>query len=75
MNKYLRITEITWMVIGIICLGATAFYFIIGNNDNGLLFLICTFVSGIMYNMRRRFNRQLRRAAEKAQQEEKAGKK
>jgi hypothetical protein len=73
MKKYLRITEYSWMVLAILCACVTIYYFIVGAQDDGVIAMMVTLFAGIMYSMRRRFNRMMERAAQKeAETEEKA---
>ncbi|HLG02537.1 MAG TPA: hypothetical protein VI731_03015 [Bacteroidia bacterium] len=62
MKKYLRFSEYVWAVITILCIGVTVFYFAVGNSDNGVFGMIMTAVAGLMYSLRRRFNRHVERA-------------
>ena len=69
MNKYLRISEYTWLVLTVLAAGTTAFYFYMGNQDNGVLLAGITVFSAIMYNMRRMFNRRLLKEAKRREEE------
>ena len=60
MKKYLRITEYVWMVLAILCAGVTSYFFIINDPEDG------TF-AGIMYSLRRRFNRHVERKIKQQQ--------
>ncbi len=71
MKRYLRITEYTWMVLAILCAGLTAYYFINKNTDNGTFSLLITLFAGVMYSLRRRFNRHLEREAKKHEEQSK----
>jgi hypothetical protein len=57
MKKYLRITEFVWMILACLCVGITVYYFIVGDNDNGVFAMVVTLLAGVMYSLRRRFNR------------------
>jgi hypothetical protein len=35
MKKYLRITEYVWMILAILCACVTAYFFIIGDQEDG----------------------------------------
>ena len=72
MKKYLRITEYVWMVLAILCAGVTTYFFIRKDQEDGTFAMVVTLFAGIMYSLRRRFNRHLERE-EKRQQEKKSG--
>jgi membrane protein implicated in regulation of membrane protease activity len=75
MKKYLRATEYVWMALALLCVGVTTYYFIMGDNDNGVFAMVVTLFAGIMYSLRRRFNRHVERVEKRNQEEmEKAGK-
>jgi hypothetical protein len=63
MKRYLRITEYTWLVLAILCIGVTVYLFVTGRSDDGTFGLLITLFAGIMYSMRRRFNRHVERAS------------
>ncbi|CAN5817698.1 hypothetical protein BH11BAC7_BH11BAC7_02590 [soil metagenome] len=65
MKKYLRITEYVWMVLAILCACVTAYFFIIKDQDDGTFAMVVTLFAGIMYSLRRRFNRHLERVEKK----------
>lgn len=72
MKRYLRITEYTWLVLGLLCLGVTVYFFVIHDTDSAGFAMIITAFAALMYSMRRRFNRHLERVA---REQEKNGKK
>lgn len=61
MKKYLRITEYIWMVLALLCAGITAYFFIMKDNENGTFAMMVTLFAGVMYSLRRRFNRHVER--------------
>ncbi len=71
MKRYLRITEYVWLTLAFVCVAVTTYYFIKGDNDNGTFAMVVTLFAGIMYSLRRRFNRHVERAAKKQQELEK----
>ena len=74
MKKYLRFTEILWMVLAILCAGITVYYFIAGDTENGTFAMVVTLFTGVMFSLRRRFNRHVERAANRQEELEKKGK-
>ncbi|HEU4718333.1 MAG TPA: hypothetical protein VFU15_10890 [Bacteroidia bacterium] len=70
MKKYLRLTEYSWLFLAIICIGITTYFFIIHDTDSGSIGLMLTLFAGIMYNMRRMFNRRMERMAKKQEEEQ-----
>ncbi|MDQ3111306.1 MAG: hypothetical protein M3R17_15570 [Bacteroidota bacterium] len=71
MKKYLRITEYVWMVLAILCAGVTAYFFIMKDTQDGTFAMVVTLFAGIMYSLRRRFNRHLERQEKRAAEEKK----
>jgi hypothetical protein len=69
MNKYLRITEFVWLAMAGIAAITTIYMFIIGAKENGIFCLMITLFCAVMWNMRRMFNRRIRRDAEKREAE------
>jgi hypothetical protein len=65
MRKYLRITEYVWMTLAILCAGVTAYFFIMKDQEDGTFAMVVTLFAGIMYSLRRRFNRHLERQEKK----------
>lgn len=63
MKKYLRITEYVWMVLAIACAGVTVYFFAIGASDDGVFAMMVTLFAGVMYSLRRRFNKMVERSA------------
>ena len=61
MKKYLRITEYVWLVLAILCAGVTVYFFIIGAQDDGVFAMMVTLFAGVMYSLRRRFNKMVAR--------------
>ena len=53
-HKMLRVLEMVWLVIGCIGLISFAYAMIVGRKDQAIYFLVFTFVSGIMYAVRKR---------------------
>ena len=54
MNKTFRILEIIWLVLGCIGIVMCAMNIMAHDNRSAVYFLIFTFVSGIMYAVRKR---------------------
>lgn len=54
MHKMLRILEVIWLVIGIIGVVAFIYAMIAGSREQAIYFLVFTFVSGVMYAIRKR---------------------
>ncbi len=69
MKKYLRATEYVWMVLAILCACVTAYFFIIGSQEDGTFAMVVTLFAGIMYSLRRRFNRHMERVEKRAGEE------
>lgn len=69
MKRYLRITEYVWLTLSILCVGITAYFFIIGDQDDGVFAMVVTLFAGVMYSMRRRFNRMTERAAKEQEKQ------
>jgi hypothetical protein len=67
MKKYLRITEYVWMVLAILCAGVTSYFFIINDPEDGTFAMVVTLFAGIMYSLRRRFNRHVERKIKQQQ--------
>lgn len=61
MKKYLRITEYVWMILAILCAGVTVYFFAIGAQDDGVFAMMVTLFAGVMYSLRRRFNKMVQR--------------
>jgi hypothetical protein len=61
MKKYLRITEMVWLGLAIFLVCLTAYLFIAGRQDEATMMMIFTAFAGVMYSMRRRFNRHVAR--------------
>jgi hypothetical protein len=75
MKKYLRATEYVWLTLAFLCVGVTAYYFIIGSTDDGVFAMVVTLFAGIMYSLRRRFNRHVERVEKKNREAEERGEK
>jgi len=67
MKKYLRITEYVWMVLAILCAGVTSYFLIINDQEDGTFAMVVTLFAGIMYSLRRRFNRHVERKIKQQQ--------
>ncbi len=67
MKKYLRITEYVWMVLAILCAGVTSYFFIFNYPEEGTYAMVVTLFAGIMYSLRRRFNRHVERKIKQQQ--------
>ncbi len=65
MKKYLRITEILWLVMAMLSLITTIYMFITKAQENAIFCLMITLFCGVMWNMRRMFNRRIVREAQK----------
>lgn len=72
MKKYFRATEIIWMILALLCAGVTSYYFIVGDTENGTFAMVVTLFAGIMYSLRRRFNRHVERVAKRQEEAERA---
>lgn len=70
MKKYLRITEYVWMVLAIVCVGVTVYFFVIGAQDDGVFAMMVTLFAGVMYSLRRRFNRMIERKEKESRGEQ-----
>ncbi|MCU0434052.1 MAG: hypothetical protein MUC87_11405 [Bacteroidia bacterium] len=57
MNSYFRFSEYMWLVLAIICAGLTAWFFITKQTDNGYFAVGMAVLAGVMYGLRRRFNK------------------
>jgi hypothetical protein len=68
MKRYLRATEYVWMALAILCACVTTYFFIIKDQDDGTFAMVVTLFAGIMYSLRRRFNRHLEREEKKAKE-------
>jgi hypothetical protein len=68
MKRYLRATEYVWMALAILCACVTTYFFIIKDQDDGTFAMVVTLFAGIMYSLRRRFNRHLEREEKKARE-------
>lgn len=68
MKRYLRITEYLWMVLALLCAGITTYFFILNEKDNGTFAMVVTLFAGIMYSLRRRFNRHVERQVKKQEE-------
>lgn len=69
MKKYLRATQMVWMVMAILALGTTIFMFIKGSQDNGIFCMMITLFCAVMWNMRRMFNNKMERDWKKREEE------
>jgi hypothetical protein len=67
MKRYLRITEYTWMILAILCACVTTYFFIRKDTEDGTFAMVVTLFAGIMYSLRRRFNRHVERQIKKQQ--------
>ena len=70
MKKYLRATEFVWMGMALLALITTLYMFITGAQDNAIFCLMITLFCGVMWNMRRMFNRRLEREAQRRAEED-----
>ena len=52
--KMLKILEVIWLAIGVIGVLAFAFSIITGKQEQSIYFIVFTFISGLMYAIRRR---------------------
>ena len=68
MNKIFRILEISWLIIACVGVLMTAYFIITKDSQGSIFFLIFTFVSGIIYSIRKRQRRKYE-AAEKLKQQ------
>lgn len=71
MNKIFRVLEIVWLVMAGVGIVSTAYFIILKDNHGAIFFILFTFVSGIMFSVRRR----QRKKFEAAQQHQKEQKK
>lgn len=75
MKKYLRATQMVWLVMAILALGTTVYMLLIkADSDNAIFCLMITLFCGVMWNMRRMFNNRIEREAKKREEAEGAGK-
>lgn len=65
MNKMFRILEIFWMIMAGVGVVLSAYFIIIGDNQNAIFFLIFTLVSGIIYMIRKRQRKNFERVQQK----------
>ena len=65
MKKYLRATQLAWMVMAILAAITTIYMIFTGAKDNAIFCLMITLFCGVMWNMRRMFNNKLEREARK----------
>jgi hypothetical protein len=72
MKKYLRATQMVWLVMAILALGTTIYMFIVGAQDNAIFCMMITLFCAVMWNMRRMFNNRIEREMKK--RDEEAGK-
>lgn len=70
MKKYLRATQMVWMVMAILAAGTTVYMLIKGASDNAIFCLMITLFCGVMWNMRRMFNNRIEREAKKREEQE-----
>jgi len=70
MKKYLRITQMLWMVLAILAVITTVYMLIIGAKDNAIFCLMITLFCGVMWNMRRMFNNRIEKEMKKRLEEE-----
>ena len=70
MKKYLRATEYVWMALAILCACVTVYFFIVNQQEDGTFAMVVTLFAGIMYSLRRRFNRHLERVEKKSREGE-----
>jgi flagellar basal body-associated protein FliL len=69
MKKYLRATQMVWLVMALLALGTTIFMLIQGSSDNAIFCLMITLFCGVMWNMRRMFNNKMEREWKKREEE------
>lgn len=70
MKKYLRATQMVWLVMAVLAAGTTVYMLIKGASDNAIFCLMITLFCGVMWNMRRMFNNRIEREYQKKQAEE-----
>jgi hypothetical protein len=73
MKRYLKFTLYLWMGVAILCACVTTWFFIDKDTESGTFMMVVTLFAGIMYSLRRRFNRHVERKIK--QMEELEGKK
>jgi hypothetical protein len=71
MRKYLRATQLVWMIMAIFALITTIYMFITGAQDNAIFCMMITLFCGVMWNMRRMFNNRMEREMKKRDEEAK----
>jgi hypothetical protein len=54
LQKMLRVLELVWLAVGFVGLAAFVYAMVSGRRDQGIYFLVLTFVSGVMFAVRRR---------------------
>lgn len=69
MKKYLRATEFVWLGMAVLALITTVYMYLNGSKDNAIFCLMITLFCGVMWNMRRMFNRRIEREAKRREQE------
>jgi hypothetical protein len=57
MNSYFRFSEYMWLGLAVICAGLTAWFFLTKQTDNGFFAMGMAALAGVMYGLRRRFNK------------------
>ena len=53
MKKMLRVLETVWLVIAFVGLGSFVYAMCMGHKDQGIYFIVFTFIAGVMYVVRK----------------------
>jgi len=71
MRKYLRATQMLWMILAIVSAITTVYMFIANREDNAnaIFCMMITLFCGVMWNMRRMFNNRMEREMKKREAE------
>ena len=54
LQKMLRVLELVWLAVGFTGLASFVYAMVSGRRDQGIYFLVLTFVAGVMFAVRRR---------------------
>lgn len=71
MKKYLRATQMLWLILAVVALITTIYMFIINreDNSNAIFCMMITLFCAVMWNMRRMFNNRIEREMKKREAE------
>jgi hypothetical protein len=70
MKKYLRATQMLWMILAIVAAITTIYMFITNreDNSNAIFCMMITLFCAVMWNMRRMFNNKIEREMKKREE-------